>query len=71
MSVEAISTAINQLCINNLTSDVINLEEKAHGYFTIKKLQQQSTWNEWKVVEKKQNDQFNLGGIMEIPLIQV
>ena len=58
MSPEAMFTEMIQLCINTLTSDAITPEEGALGYFTRKKLQGLSTWNEWKSGEKKQINQF-------------
>ena len=58
MSPESISTEMTQLCINSLTAYVITLEEEELGYFTRKKLQGLSTWDEWKADEKKQIDQF-------------
>ena len=56
-----------QLCINTLTSDSITPEEEALGYFTRKKLQQLSTWEEQKEDENKHIDQFVFQTMFEKP----
>ena len=52
-----------QLCINTLTLDAVTPKEQALGYFTWKKLKKLSTWDEWKVGEERQIDQFMQQGM--------
>ena len=56
MSEEGISTKMIKLYINTLNSDAMTPEEEALRYFTQKKLNNMSTWKEWKSGEKKQID---------------
>ena len=58
MSEDAIPSEMIKVCINTLNSDFMTPEEQALGYFTRKKLQRLSTWDEWLAGEAKQLNQF-------------
>ena len=47
-----------KIAIRTLTSDSVTSEEEAMGYFTRKKLQKLSNWEDWEKGEQKQLDQF-------------
>ena len=57
-SEDRVSNEMIRMSINTLSSDAITPEEAALGTFTRKRLKLLSTWEDWKLGEHKQLNQF-------------
>ena len=65
---EAISSEMIKVCINTLNSEHMTKEEQALGYFTRKRFEMLSTWQEWKNGETKQIEQFMMQKMFGNPI---
>ena len=67
-SKEEVPSKMLRMVINTLNSNMMTPVKEALGYFTCKRLQKLSTWDEWEKGEHKQLNQFEQQQIFGEPI---